>query len=291
MLFRPWLIYLPAQRITIERAQINLRPWAERSRVMLIEGCAQAVDAKNHLVRLVSGSSLHYSVMSVATGAVSDRQRIPGADRHASWPCDLDDALAFSRTFTEMAAGVVTVIAAGERSGPALEYAGWLVRAAEARPGSAVRVRLLDHDEALRRRFGARAMAVVRRFFETRGHEVVEGVVEKVYSDAVDVSCGGRLESALTAVLGPLSGCTDGVSSDLVDSSGFVAVDASYRSRTNPDIFAVGDVAGPPADGTLPKSWVMARLQARTVAANMIATRDGKSPTPFNIKRARRLAI
>jgi len=78
---------------------------------------------------------------------------------------------------------------------------------------------------------------------------------------------------------------------DLVDSSGFVAVDASYRSRTNPDIFAVGDVAGPPADGTLPKSWVMARLQARTVAANMIATRDGKSPTPFNIKRARRLAI
>jgi NADH dehydrogenase len=290
MLFRPWLIYLPAQRITIERAQIDLRSWAARNRITLIEGCAQAVAAEHHTVRLVSGSSLGYSVLAVATGAVSDRQRIPGADRNARWPCDLEDALALSRAFIEMTAGVVTLIAAGERSGPALEYAGWLVRALEARPASAVRVRLVDHDRALGRRFGPAAMAVVRRFFETRGHALVEGVVERVGQDAVEMTGGGRLESALSAVVGPLAGSTQALSPDLIDPSGSLVVDASYRSRTKPNIFAVGDVAGPPGEA-LPKSWIMARLQARTVAANMIATLERKSPTPFNTRRAQRLAF
>jgi hypothetical protein len=35
----------------------------------------------------------------------------------------------------------------------------------------------------------------------------------------------------------------------------------------------------------------MARLQARTVAANVLATLHGKSLMPFDIGRARRLAI
>jgi NADH dehydrogenase FAD-containing subunit len=291
MLFRPWLIYLPAQRITIEGAQIDLRPWAARNRITLIEGCAQAVDAEHRTVRLVSGSSLGYSVLAVATGAVSDRQRIPGADRLASWPCDLHDALAFTRAFKEMHAGVVTVIAAGERPGPGLEYAGWLARAMEPRPRSEVRVRLLDHEGVLRRHLGRRAMAVLRSLLPARGHELVEGIVEKVDENGLHLRGRIRLESALTAVVGPLSGCTQALSPDLLDSSGFVAVDGSYRSRTNPGIFAVGDVAGAPGDGPLPKSWIMARLEARTVAENMVATLKGTSPTPFNIGRARRFAI
>jgi NADH dehydrogenase FAD-containing subunit len=152
-------------------------------------------------------------------------------------------------------------------------------------------VRLLDHEAVLHRRFGARAMAVVRRFFEARGHELVDGIAEKVDPDAVELRGGGRLESALTAVVGPLSGCSPALSSDMLDAGGFVVVDASFRSRSNPDIFAVGDVAGSAGDDVLPKSWVMARLQARTVAANMLATLEGKSLTPFDVGRARRLAI
>lgn len=291
MLYKPWLIYVPAQQITFERAQLDLRPWASRHRVTLIEGCAQGVDAQQHAVRLVDGTELRYSTLAVATGAVSDRQRIPGADRHARWPCDLDDALAFSRAFIEMRAGVVTVIAAGERPGPGLEYAGWLARAMESRPRSEARVRLLDHDGALGRRFGQAAMAVVRRILETRGHELVEGTVEKVDEGGVYITGGTRFESALTAAVGPLLGCTQALPSDLLDPGGFVAVDTSYRSRTNPEIFAVGDVASPPSDEALPKSWVMARLQARTLAENMIATLQGKSLMPFNVARARRFEI
>jgi NADH dehydrogenase FAD-containing subunit len=68
-------------------------------------------------------------------------------------------------------------------------------------------------------------------------------------------------------------------------------VDASFRSRLNPDIFAVGDVAGSPGDDVLPKSWVMARLEARTVAANMLATLHGRGLTPFDTARALRRAI
>jgi hypothetical protein len=115
-------------------------------------------------------------------------------------------------------------------------------------------------------------MAVVRRFFESRGHELVDGVVEKVDPDAVEMRDGGRLQSALTAVVGPLSGGSQGLPPDLLGAGGFVAVD-------------------PPGDGVLPKSWVMARLEARTVAANMLATLHGRGLTPFDTARALRRAI
>jgi NADH dehydrogenase FAD-containing subunit len=289
LLYRPWLIYLPAQRITIEQARLDLQPWAARHRVTLIEDCAEMLEPNAHQVRLQGGTTLTYVAAAVATGAVSDPQRIEGGLQHASWPCDLEDALRFARQFSSLTAGVVTVIAGGERPGPGLEYAGWLARALEAKAGSSVRLRLIDHDAALHERFGHRAMKAIRHFFERRGHEVIDGEVTAIDPDGVEMAGGRQHASALTAVVGPLSGNTPFLPSELVDGGGFVVVDDALRATGHPDLYGVGDVLSDV--GALPKSWVMARLQARTVAANMLATRDGKPAAAFDVKRARRLAI
>jgi len=291
MLYRPWLIYLPVERIALEQAQIDLRPWAQRHRIRLVDECVQSIDPGDRAVRLRNGARLRYSVLALATGAVSDRHRIAGGDRHALWPCDLEDALSFSRLCGELASGVVTVIAAGERPGPGLEYAGWLARTWSGARRLGRRVRLLDHEAALRRQLGARALTVIRQFFESRGHDLVEGQVVAIDPHSVQVASGPMLESAVTAVVGPLAGCTDAFPDALLDQGRFVAVDRSGRSLADTRIYAVGDVASLAGDLGMVRSWIMARLQARTVAFNALATHRGEEPVLFDVGRARRFAL
>jgi len=74
---------------------------------------------------------------------------------------------------------------------------------------------------------------------------------------------------------------------DLVDQSGWVAVDPLTLATKEPGVYAIGDSAGTkiPKGLLLPRAGVLAEEQARVVAANIISEIKGETPTAqFNGK-------
>jgi NADH dehydrogenase FAD-containing subunit len=105
---------------------------------------------------------IEYRSAIVATGATADRKRLPGSAQHALFPCDVEDAIALQARFLALKQGYVTVIIAGERPGPGLEYAGWLATAVRERGlAGRLHIHVIDDRDSLQARFGDKAMEIV----------------------------------------------------------------------------------------------------------------------------------
>ena len=129
LVYRPWLIYLPAQQRRFEHLQVSLQQAATTYRLRLVTDTVRHLDCDHHQAELIMSEPITYRSVVVATGAPADKERISGAASHAFFPCEVADALDFRDRFLTLAQGGVTVILAGERPGPGLEYAGWLATA------------------------------------------------------------------------------------------------------------------------------------------------------------------
>src|SRR5215467_3631991 len=99
LIYRPWLIYLPAQRRSFEKLQISLQKAAATYRLHLVIDTVRQLDHTNQRALLPDGEMINYHSAVLATGAPADRERIPGADQHALFPCDVEEALALQKKF------------------------------------------------------------------------------------------------------------------------------------------------------------------------------------------------
>jgi NADH dehydrogenase FAD-containing subunit len=268
--YRPWLIHVPAGG-----APPPVIPFARllaAAGVEVIASTARCADIDARRVGLDSGADVEYGQLVVATGAVSDRERIPGARDHALFPCELADA-------TELAARVassnvhVVVVFGWERPGPGLEYAAWI---AARRPG--VKVTAIDGDGTLARRFGDRATARIRKILESRGARLInEGTVGRIDEGAVEV--GGRLIVAdLIAVAAPLRGTTDWLPPALVNERGMLRVDSAMAATSG--VFGIGDVVSVPEGYRLPPALRSIQATAGGVARNVVDALLGDAPKP-----------
>jgi NADH dehydrogenase FAD-containing subunit len=155
LIYRPWLIYLPAQRRRLEDLQISLHKAATTYRLQLVLDTVRQVDHANRRVRLSGGEMIEYRAAVVATGAPADRERLPGSAQHALFPCDVEEALTLQERFLALGQGHVSVIMAGERPGPGLEFAGWLATAVQERGLTGrLHVHVVDDRDSLRARLG-----------------------------------------------------------------------------------------------------------------------------------------
>lgn len=73
---------LVAGHYTAGQCAIPLAPLARAAGVRLIEGAAVGLDAAARRVPLVGGEAIDYDLLSLDTGAVMDRDRLPGAREH-----------------------------------------------------------------------------------------------------------------------------------------------------------------------------------------------------------------
>jgi NADH dehydrogenase FAD-containing subunit len=274
--YRPWLIHVPAGG-----APPPLIPFARllaAAGVEVIAGKATGADIEAHRLVLDSGTQIEYGQLVVATGAIADRGRIPGAREHALFPCDLADATEFAARVASSNIHVVVVFG-WERPGPGLEYAAWI-----AARRSGVTVTAIDGDGTLARRFGDRATARVRGIFESRGAQLINtGAVECIGAGTVEV--GGRVVAAdVIAVAAPLRGNTDWLPPALVDERGMLRVDSAMAATAG--VFGIGDVVSVPEGYRLPPALRSIQTAARGVARNVVDGLGGGDPKPV-LRRGR----
>jgi NADH dehydrogenase FAD-containing subunit len=268
--YRPWLIKVPAggpQPPVIPFANLLTSAGVEQ-----VSDRAASVDLDARRVILQSGAPVSYGQLVVATGAVADRDRVPGAREHALFPCDIKDAAEFAAGVLSGAHHVVVVFG-WERPGPGLEYAAWI---GAHRPG--VQVTAIDADGTLARRFGEQATARMARLFERRGGRLIsEGAVVRI--DASGVVLPARTVVAdLIALAAPLRGCTEWLPRDLLDARGMLKVDSAMAAA--PGVMGIGDVAAVPAGYRLPPTLQSIRNTARGIAGNVIRALDGAALQP-----------
>jgi selenide,water dikinase len=290
LIYRPWLIYLPAQRRRFEELQISLQKAAATYRLHLVLDTVRGLDHANQRALLAGGETIDYRSAVLATGAPADRERLPGSAQHALFPCDVQEALALKEQFLALKQGHVSVIIAGERPGPGLEYAGWLATAAqEHRLTSQLQVHVVDDRDSLRARLGDSAMGIVARFLAHKGAELITGqAVRAVHAEGIELENGTAWDSVLTAVVGPLRGADLALPAPIVDEKGFVRVQPTFQSEYQPDLFAVGDATRLPAGSELPKAWMVTRQQAPLVAQNLVGQARGQDLRNFDVEKIRK---
>jgi selenide,water dikinase len=288
LIYRHWLIYLPAQRRRFEELQISLQNAALTYQLQLVINTVKRLDHASQRALLANGEMINYRSAVLATGAPADRERLPGSAQHALFPCDIEEALALKEQFLALKQGHVSVIIAGERPGPGLEYAGWLATAAQERGlAGRLHIHVVDDRDSLRARLGDSALDLFARFLAQKGTKLIRGqAVCAVHADGIELENGAGWDSTLTAVVGPLRGADLALPAPIVDEKGFVRIQPTFQSDSQPDLFAVGDATRLPAGNELPKTWMVTRQQAQLVTQNLVAQAKGQKLSHFDVEKA-----
>ncbi|TLS42961.1 hypothetical protein FE633_27745 [Streptomyces montanus] len=292
LLYRPWLVYLPAAAVPAKDLSIPLSGISSRHGFEHVQDGVSAVDMEaGELVLAATGERLGYGQLILAPGAPADRQRIPGSDAHALFPCDPAEAQQLLDRLKALTAGTVAFLLTGERIGPGLEYAGWVARAMRTAGRKDVSVIAVDHGDAMDRQFGTKAADRLVSVADSVGVHVVRNAdVERIDEGGL-VLAGSTVSADLVSVTSPLCGPDLGLPTELLDDHGLLRVDTTLAVPGLHNVFAAGDFSS--VQGTafeLPKTWIMARLQAETAGRNAAAALGGVSPAGLDMRRAARMA-
>jgi NADH dehydrogenase FAD-containing subunit len=94
---------LVAGHYTAEQCAIGLAPLTDAAQVLRAESAVVALNADDHSVTLADGRVAEYDVLSIDTGAVMDRNRLPGAREHALFVRPIEHFVALLPGLFEMA--------------------------------------------------------------------------------------------------------------------------------------------------------------------------------------------
>ncbi len=274
-----------------DEGAIALEPLAAAAGVPLVRASAVALDAIARRVLLAGGGLVDYDLLSLDIGATIDRDRIDGARAHAIFVRPIEDFVQqVERLVVKAAQRVLDVVvigagAAGFELAMAIEHrlstaAGYL-----AAGGERVRVALVTGGPPPLAGYPA---AVIARSLEAlaRRHVAVwrEGCV-RIEPGALWLASGARVpcDAPIVATGADAPGwlATCGLA---LDPRGFVSTGATLQSVSNPEVFAVGDIATR-ADAPRPRSGVYAVRAGPPLAANLRRRVDGATLLPHRPQR------
>jgi 3-phenylpropionate/trans-cinnamate dioxygenase ferredoxin reductase component len=266
-----------------ERESVFVHPagWYDDNHVELrLDTTVTAIDRPGKKLRLADGGEASYDKLVLATGARPRRLSVPGADASGVYELrTLDDSDSLVRLLA--GAGRIVVIGAG--------WIGLEVTAAARAAGADVTViesaelpllnvlgpelaavfQALHAEHQVDFRFGAQLAEITASDGIATGVRLADGTT--VAADAVLVAIGAQPNTELAAD----SGLT-------VDNG--IVVDEAMRT-SDPDIFAVGDVASafhPLFDKHLRvEHWANALKQPATAAAAMLGAQAGYRELPY----------
>jgi pyridine nucleotide-disulfide oxidoreductase family protein len=267
---------LIAGRFGEDDCAIDVMALARNAGVHFRLGQALALDAAAREVTLADGERIGYDVLSINTGPVQERERIPGAREHALfvrpiegflalWPATR--ALADERPLSVVligggAAGVELALAVRAALGARAEVS--LVAEGGVLAAYPERVR----ERAMRACKRARVQVLPGRVSAVERRHVVIGEAMRVVCDVPIVATGSDAPAWLAS-----SGLA-------LDAQGFVRVGATLQSASHANVLAAGDVIVRD-DAPHPRSGVYAVRAGPVLAANLRAFVAGGTLAPY----------
>ncbi|MBH5333734.1 FAD-dependent oxidoreductase [Streptomyces pactum] len=220
-------------------AELSIPQLLEGTGAQFVRGWVTAVDAGARTVRIDDERELRYDTLVYGLGGIADTAAVPGAEDHAYTLSSAQDAELLADRLARLDSGTVVV------AGTGLTGVEAAAEIAERHPR--LRVVLLGRQEpgaAMNPKAGAYLRAALDRLgvrVRTGAElaEVLPGAVrlasgESIAADAV-LWTGGTRTSPLAAAAGLT-----------VDDRGRVVTDATLRSVSHPEVYAIGDAAAVP---------------------------------------------
>jgi NAD(P)H-nitrite reductase large subunit/ferredoxin len=255
---------LVSESASIDSLYLNRRDWAESRRVDFRRGVpATEIDRQNREVAIADGERLEYDRVIIATGARPLVPALEGFGADGSFVLrTIDDAVQIQQYIRRTRCRTAVIVGAGLLG---LEAAYNIAQLD-------VRVRVLDRGRwPLRRQLDEQAGALVWEMLQDLGIELLaQTEAQRVHADdrvtGVELLDGTTLDAELCLV-------TTGIipNAQLAEAAGLdvgvgITVDGGMRT-SDPDIFAVGDVAE--HDGRPYGLWPASVEQAQVAAANV----------------------
>ncbi|MDR7171719.1 NADH dehydrogenase FAD-containing subunit [Nocardia kruczakiae] len=238
---------------------------------------ATAIDPVAHRVNCDDGSELGYDTLVYALGSRADTTTVPGVAEHARTLDDPRAAHRMSQRLAELeASGGAVAVCGGGLTG--VEAA---TEIAESHPGLTVTLISTGEPAAM---LGERPRAYVARAMDRLNIVRRSGTrVTKVLPDAVRLDNGVMVPAGLTlwtaGVRVPALAAEAGITTD---AAGAIVTDATLRSVSHPDIYAIGDAAAITQPWGRMHGTCQSGMPTAAYAADTIARRlRGKPVRPF----------
>jgi selenide,water dikinase len=254
---------LIAGRYAVDDCSVALVPLAAAAGVQLLLGRAVALDAAARTVTLADGQRIGYDLLSLNTGAVQDRDRIPGARDNALFVRPIEAFVQFwSRTRALAADNALDVVVVGNGAA-GVEIA----LAVQSAIGEHCTLTLVS-DGPLLPNYSLAVRQLASAALERRGVQVLPGRCtavepEHVLLGTMRVAC----DVPIMAVGGDPPAWLAG-SGLALDAAGFVRVGATLQSASHANVFAAGDLIARD-DAPHPRSGVYAVRAGPVLAENL----------------------
>jgi selenide,water dikinase len=244
------------------------------------------LDLERKVVVTDRGEAIEFDLLSIASGPAVDFDAIPGSRDFALPIRPLDNFIeGWTRIHAHALATTdpvrLTVIGAGAGG---IEIALAMKYRLRARRDQ-VRVQLVTGDGKLLPGHGNSARRLLQEALLRQGVRLVEGMVKHLERDTALLEDGAALPSEATLLItGAAAEAWPGEAGLATDERGFVLVNGHLQSTSHPFVFAAGDAAafvGAPR----PKSGVYAVRAGPPLAANLLATLDGRPMASFRPQR------
>ncbi|WP_030559909.1 NAD(P)/FAD-dependent oxidoreductase [Streptomyces aureocirculatus] len=259
----------------------SLRQQLSGTPVQLVVGRVTAIDTAGRTVRMdVAPGAIGYDTLVYAVGSEARLDDVPGVAEHAYTVAGLEQATRLRYRIAEIASGGTVAVVGGGLTG--LETASEL---AESYPE--LRVRLLTGGDDVGAGLVPRARTHLRRALDRLGVSVHPGVVvAAVRKDGLDTRDGASFAAdAVVWATGFRAPEPARAAGFATDENGRMLVDATLRSVSHPEVYAVGDAAaGMSVSGTPSRMSCQAALPMGRGVADVVAARlTGREPGPVRI--------
>lgn len=269
-----------------EAMHIDVRRLVEQAGGRFVKGPAERIDTAAATVVLEDGERVPYDLVSLDIGITPDLSHVPGAERHAIAVKPIGDLLAKTdrliAAVREPDGPRDVVVVGGGAAGLCLAFA--LARRLREEAGDAARLTLtLVTAHALLPELEDRARRIARARLAQASIALVENDrVARVEPETVILGSGRTIASQATLVaVGAAPPPLVARSELAADARGFLAVDATLRSVSDPRVFAAGDCAGSVTDPR-PKAGVFAVRQGPILAENLRRAARGEPLVPYS---------
>jgi selenide,water dikinase len=282
-----------AGHYSFEECHIDLAALCASAGVRLVHDEATGIDAARRQVLLKDHAPVPYDVLSVDVGSAPNLDSLPGA---AEWAIPVKPIAELGRRWLEFAErmktwlGTLEIVVIGGGAGGVELALAIDHRLREVAKGASLRVTLATKGEILAGQAPA-ARRRLRAIFGRRGLKLMENApAERIERGAVRLENGTWLQADGVFIVTEATAApwfaTTGLS---LDERGFLAIDDTLRSVSDPRVFAAGDCATM-LDHRRPKAGVFAVRQGPPLASNIQRTLQDRSALPF-VPQRRYLAI